>query len=96
MHCTKYKGHVSWSLSIQKVLFIEFWDRFFIALDSYCVIKFSFLKGVKEYSALFTEGDTDLLDLLFTFPSCEPPLCRLIGKYLIKASCDLCDKTLSP
>ena len=36
--------------------------------------------GAAEYTRLFTELHTDLLDVLCAFPSCRPPLERLIGQ----------------
>ena len=35
--------------------------------------------GSDQYSTLFTEKRTDFLDILHAFPSCSPPLSRLIG-----------------
>ena len=36
--------------------------------------------GAAEYTRLLTELHTDLLDVLCAFPSCRPPLERLIGQ----------------
>ena len=36
--------------------------------------------GAAEYTRLFTELHTDFLDVLHAFPSCQPPLERLIGQ----------------
>ena len=46
-----------------------------------CVLYTSFAYvGAAEYTRLFTELHTDLLDVLCAFPSCRPPLERLIGQ----------------
>ena len=37
------------------------------------------LTGASEYTHLFIEYHFDLLDVLNAFPSCTPPLPRLIG-----------------
>ena len=42
-------------------------------------MRVSFLSGAKDYSRLFLEQRTDLLDVLSAFPSCQPLLPRLIG-----------------
>ena len=44
------------------------------------------LIGASEYTHLFIEYHFDLLDVLDAFPSCTPPLPRLIGM----SNCSYC------
>jgi len=47
---------------------------------------FLLAKGASEYTNLFIEYHLDLLDVLDTFPSCTPPLPRLVG--MLNYSCN--------
>ena len=54
---------------------LAFFERlmFFSHVISSCL-------GSEDYSKLILESHLDLLDILHAFPSCNPPLSRLVGR----------------
>ena len=42
--------------------------------------------GAASYLDLFSDRRTDFLDVMFAFPSCQPPMDRLIGQLIHTAS----------